>query len=394
MGKIRITKAGYLYFDFCFNGKRFREYTKMKNSPENMALMLDAMKNIDHEIHLITFDYSKYFPGSRNISRLSENLKSNQTFEEYSHKWYRNNKISWKPSVRRDFDSTLHRHLIPFFKEKKICDITKSMIKEFRASLAELKGRRGRLSNKRINNILAVLRLIINEAAEEFDFQTPFINLKPLPIRKPDIMPFSLDEVLAFLKQVRKDFYNYYVVRFFTGMRTAEIDGLQWIYVDFANKKILIRETWQNKQWVSPKTESSVRDIDISQLVAEALLMQKETTGVMALVFCNGNGSPLDSSNISKRIWYPTLKQVGLPLRNPYQTRHTAATLWLAAGENPEWVARQLGHSNTEMLFKVYSKYIPNLTRKDGSAFESILTSALNKQPERSKNGLLLGNHL
>ena len=52
-----------------------------------------------------------------------------------------------------------------------------------------------------------------------------------------------------------------------------------------------------------------------------------------------------------------------------------AATLLLASGENPEWVARTLGHSSTEMLFKVYSRYIPNLTRMDGSAFERLIQS-------------------
>ena len=56
-----------------------------------------------------------------------------------------------------------------------------------------------------------------------------------------------------------------------------------------------------------------------------------------------------------------------------YQSRHTAATLWLASGENPQWIARQLGHSSTEMLFKVYSRFVPNLTRQDGSAFERLL---------------------
>ena len=33
------------------------------------------------------------------------------------------------------------------------------------------------------------------------------------------------------------------------------------------------------------------------------------------------------------------------------------------------------GHSSTEMLFKVYSRYIPNLTRMDGSAFERLIQS-------------------
>jgi integrase len=54
--------------------------------------------------------------------------------------------------------------------------------------------------------------------------------------------------------------------------------------------------------------------------------------------------------------------------------RHTAATLWLASGEAPEWIARQLGHTTTEMLFRVYSRYVPNLTRNDGSAMDRLLT--------------------
>jgi integrase len=55
--------------------------------------------------------------------------------------------------------------------------------------------------------------------------------------------------------------------------------------------------------------------------------------------------------------------------------RHTAATLWLAAGEAPEWIARQLGHTSTEMLFRVYSRYVPNLTRQDGSAMDRLLAT-------------------
>ena len=58
-----------------------------------------------------------------------------------------------------------------------------------------------------------------------------------------------------------------------------------------------------------------------------------------------------------------------------YQMRHTAATLWLASGEAPEWIARQLGHSSTEMLFRVYSRYVPNLPRQDGSAIDRLLAS-------------------
>ena len=51
-----------------------------------------------------------------------------------------------------------------------------------------------------------------------------------------------------------------------------------------------------------------------------------------------------------------------------YQTRHTFATLMLAFGENPSWVAQQLGHTSAEMVYRRYTRFIPNLTRQDGSA--------------------------
>jgi len=98
-------------------------------------------------------------------------------------------------------------------------------------------------------------------------------------------------------------------------------------------------------------------------------------------VFCNGSGEPIDLDNFTNRVWYPLLRHLGLEKRRPYQTRHTAATLWLGAGENREWVARQLGHANTEMLFKTYSRFVPNLTRRDGSAIERLLASHIDSHP-------------
>ena len=177
-----------------------------------------------------------------------------------------------------------------------------------------------------------------------------------------------------FLAGVRPDFRNYYTVRFFTGMRTAEIDGLRWKYVDLPNHQIIIEETLVNGRPETPKTQSSYRVIQISEPVYQALLNQHDETGHCEFVFCNEVGNPLDHRNVTKRVWNPTLAMLGLKRRRPYQTRHTTATLWLAAGENPEWIAKQLGHSTTKMLFEVYSSYVPNLTRQDGSAFNSLIS--------------------
>lgn len=211
------------------------------------------------------------------------------------------------------------------------------------------------------------------------DFENPFHNIRPLKIGRGTIEPFSLAEVRTFLSGIRADYHCYYTVRFFTGMRTAEIDGLLWRYVDFEKRQILIEQALVNGLVETPKTQSSYRAIQMSEPVFDALRQQHHMTGHLDYVFCNEAGNPLDHRNVTKRIWYPTLLMLGLARRRPYQTRHTTATLWLAAGESPEWIAQQLGHSTTKMLFEVYSRFIPNATRQDGSAFNSLIMATGSK---------------
>lgn len=54
------------------------------------------------------------------------------------------------------------------------------------------------------------------------------------------------------------------------------------------------------------------------------------------------------------------IKKAGVRYRNPYQTRHTYASMMLSAGENPLWVVTQMGHRDTEMIIKHYGRWIPD----------------------------------
>ena len=53
--------------------------------------------------------------------------------------------------------------------------------------------------------------------------------------------------------------------------------------------------------------------------------------------------------------------------------RHTFATLHIGAGESISWVSKVMGHTSVKITLENYNRYIPNLTRDDGSAFESVL---------------------
>lgn len=408
MASIRALPAtGCLFFDFRYRGQRCREYTKLEDTLANRKKLQKVLDRIELAIQQGCFDYAQYFPGSSMVSKLATggstvvppSVPTDQrsmsgsnipqhgsaspvplpTFDTFSRTWVAENEVGWRRSHRRTIDDILAGHLRPAFGHKVVGDITKAEILAFRSTLAKVPGRKAEhLSAKRINAILAPLRQILNEAADRFEFTTPYRNIKPLKMVRPDVEPFTLDDVQRILQTVRPDYRAYYTVRFFTGMRTGEIDGLKWQYVDFERRQILVRETLVGGQEDTTKTDGSQREIQMSQRVFDALMEQTRwSQGRSPYVFCNREGQPLDHNNVTKRVWYPLLRYLGLSLRRPYQTRHTAATLWLAAGENPLWIARQLGHSSTEMLFKVYGRFVPNLTRQDGSAFERLLVSQL-----------------
>jgi integrase len=402
MASIRVRKeSGLLFFDFRFCGQRRREQTLLQDTPANRKRLEKALAKIEADIAAGTFDYAATFPGSRNIpagdpkpspaappgapvlptsapaAAASAATCPTPTFKDFTATWLSEHQIEWRRSHLKVLKCTLDGHLLPHFGDGPVGAITKADILAFRTKLADLPGRSGpKLSNKRINGILAPMRQILAEAADRYGFVSPTLNLKPLRLRKTDVEPFTLEQVQQMLATVRADWRNYFTVRFFTGMRTGEAHGLKWKYVDFDKRLILIRETFVLGEDEYTKTDSSQRDIQMTQVVFEALQAQHAATGSLSdYVFCNKEGKPLDNDNFGSRVWYPLLRHLGLKKRRPYQMRHTAATLWLASGEAPEWIARQLGHSSTEMLFRVYSRYVPNLTRQDGSAIDRLLAT-------------------
>nr|AOH35434.1 hypothetical protein BGP89_02905 [Luteimonas sp. JM171] len=282
----------------------------------------------------------------------------------------------WRRQHQDSVDATFDAHLLAEFGERPVGSITKADVLTFRAKLAKLPGRSSpKLSPATINRTMGLLRQCLTEASERFGTPDAFRGVKRLKGRRPDVKPFSLEEVEKIRNTIRPDYRNYVTCRFFTGMRTGEINGLKWKYVDFENEVIQVREVFSaGRSEENAKTESSIRDIPMLPMVKQALELQwEERDRDVEYVFCSRGGYPVDAHNFANRIWYPLLRYLELEKRRPYQTRHTAATLMLAAGENPEWIARLMGHTNTQMLFTVYSRFVPNLTRQDGLAFTGLV---------------------
>jgi integrase len=394
---------GRLLIDYREAGSRQRVYTKLAdNAPNRVNLQriadrIEAALNSGSSVQAV-LQQAGLLVAPASAPKLAEAPtvvspevavaeKYTPPFSTFAEQWFGEFKVGWRRTYITTVRGILDQHLLPRFGASLIGAVTRAQILEFRSHLASVRGRRPgtKLSPARINTIMLILRQILQEAADRHEFTMPMGRLKPLKVPKSDVQPFSLEQTQLLIRTIRKDYQNYLKVRLFTGMRSGEIHGLKWKYVDFERRLILVRETLVGGEEEYTKNDFSQRDIPMSQVVSEALLAQHKATGKMDYVFCNRAGEPVDTNNFTKRVWYPLLRHLGLALRRPYQTRHTAATLWLAAGEAPAWIASVLGHSSTEMLFRVYSRFVPNLTRRDGSAFDRLLTATF--KPEANAEG-------
>ncbi|MBA4151125.1 MAG: hypothetical protein C0509_01065 [Acinetobacter sp.] len=390
MASIRVHKSGKLYIDFRYLGERIRETSLLDDTPTNRRRMKSLAQVIDAQITLGKFDYAEHFPNSKNLKNIELLERRHQSgnsstkmpsFAEVTNIWLKEHEVEWRPNYITTINQLFNRHILPFLGHMPVDAITREVIIHFRNERVHYRSSGGlRLQNDTINRIMTLVKAVIEHACFEFNLKTPFQRVKKLKEEKRSVEPFSIDEMNRMLADVRADFRDYLIVKFFTGLRTAEINGLRWKYVDLDRGEILIRETFCKGRFDYTKNDHSQREIRITSIVREALERQLKVTGHFGkdgVVFCSRNGSPLDDHNFCNRIWKPMLEDLNIPYRRPYNTRHTAATIMLASGESPEWVARQLGHANTQMLFTVYSRFVPNLTRNDGSALDRLLANTI-----------------
>ncbi|WP_367971146.1 site-specific integrase [Vibrio scophthalmi] len=383
MAHIRVRPNGRIQFDLHLYGQRFREGSKQMATPKNLKQAQATLKQMNAEIDLGTFQYRDYFPHSKKVD-LFESLQRDKCpdrlypfFNDFASQWYERQKGNWKRSYQSVVRNTLDHYLTPHFGNTLVSEVSLSQVEFFRQMLQETRKANGerKLTNKRINNILWPLIAIISLAAEEHDFKYPFRRYKSLKEEKADSNPLTKEEVMQFLAHVDEKWRDYFLIRFWTGMRSCEVHGLHWKHIDFKHRLIRIRQNFVNGEICDVKTPKSRRNLKMTDNLFDTFIRIKASaTTNSEFVFPSPTGIGLSTQWISRHVWYPTLKKANLTLRRPYETRHTAAVLHIAAHENPLYISHMLGHSDTRLLFDTYAPYVANASRTDGSNFDELMS--------------------
>ncbi|AFI03822.1 tyrosine-type recombinase/integrase [Helicobacter cetorum] len=248
-----------------------------------------------------------------------------------------------------------------------VSNITKEHIKSFYQNALN------KHSRLVINILKSRLKELLEFAKKEgYITQSPFFALKIRNAIEPkEIKPFSLEEIKQILNACNNfRLKTYLTTAFFTGARVGELLALTWKDIDFERNKININKNLSYKGTLSsPKTKSSIREIDMLEVVKKALLEYKESLKEERIfVFI----SKPQRTNEFNKAFKELLIALNLEKRVLYNTRHTFASLMLSQGEESLWVSQTLGHKNLDITFKTYAKFIPNQNKERATFLKGV----------------------
>jgi len=217
--------------------------------------------------------------------------------------------------------------------------------------------------------------------------------------RRESIDPFLAEEVPVFLEAVQTtapDFLCMFTILIHCGLRAGECAGLTWGDVDFKNRYLLIRRSWDRKGFVGKTKNRKERkvylsDAAVASLKAQRAKLQEEFLKKQAkskedgqenpktfseYVFPYRGGKPHNMNNVRKRIFNRACEKAGLHRRPLHATRHTFATLLLQQGESPVYVKEQMGHSSISVTVDIYKHWIPSANRDAVNRLPSLTPAA------------------
>jgi integrase len=368
---VRATSASSIGISFQYRGARCREKLKLAPTEANKKWAERLKSTIEHEITLGTFDYAKHFPESPRARVFAKTPGATVTVKEQLGVWLDNKAGDGDVEIEtwNEYEKDARRHLIPRFGDMKLTELTRQHVRIWAAESA--------LSRKRLNNILIPLRSMLNDA---LDHDPPLIPRNPLhgfelkrirSVRTRDTVdPFTHEEIKAICAHADPEFADFVQFWCWTGLRLGEVIALMWPDVDWLRHTMRVTKAMREGRLKVTKTEAGEREVKILAPAITALERQKGRTFLAgAHIWRNTRtGEPWAGDGpIRKTVWQYVLKRAGVRYRGPKQLRHTFASWMLSAGENPLWVAKQMGHKDWSMIVRVYGRWIPEVDPLAGS---------------------------
>ena len=288
-----------------------------------------------------------------------DQARQKRTFEEVATE-YMDERKDGKESSQQSYRSILNKWLLPKFGQRDIALISEAQIAAFQTSVALS------VTSSRTNTIMQLFRQIMATAKRRGYIQIdpcPAVRRKQEP--KPKINPLSREELGRALNSLDDYWRPLFTVLAYTGMRQNEVLALTWDDVDWISKTVNVDKGMYRKKVGQPKTTESNRLLPLVPQ-AEAAIREVQSRKIRStnyLIFTTPSGQPIIGH--LDRQWRQALKRAGIQHRPAEQLRHTFASDLLMKGMQPGYVAKLLGHSGLEVMYRHYARWIEDASKDE-----------------------------
>lgn len=252
------------------------------------------------------------------------------------------------------------------------------------------------LSPKSVKNLHGVCHRLMDQAVLlRYIKSNPCDPCKLPRIEKKEIHPISGEYLPLFLEAIKDDYYgDLFYVDMFTGLREAEIIGLQWNYVNFKKGTITVKQQFKRErkvggggefEFVSPKNDKE-RTIKVAPSVMAVLqkIKSRQAGYKMSsggqwqneknLVFVNEKGGHLVDSTVYRHL-KEIVADIGIPETRFHDLRHTYATLAIQSGDDIKTVSENLGHATVAFTLDIYGHVTEQMKESSADRMEKMIKS-------------------
>ncbi len=295
----------------------------------------------------------------RNRGEITDEFYSERTkmkFKDFAKYWLSDIVYpDCSPRTHSNYESAVRVHLNPTFANRNLRDITEGHIRSFITSLKKKKH-----NGKGINNITMVMRSIMIRARKErYIFASPFDNIPKIKEELTCDAYWTKKEIEQFLLANSKHYlHDFFFVALHTGMRLAEICGLEWDRVDFANNQLTVTRT-RDKLGTKDTTKTKIkRVIPMTASVKTLLWNLLKRQMHPKIVFCKSKGIPVDYGHVYRDFKKAqTTAGFGTRIRF-HDLRHTFASQFMMNGGSLFDLQKILGHTDMKMTMR-YAHFSP-----------------------------------
>ena len=281
-----------------------------------------------------------------------------------------------KASTMDNKENIIESHILPYFKEKSLSEITSVDVLQWQNELLSQRDENGKgYSQTYLRSIQNQLNAIFNHAVKYYELpKNPCIANKKMGKAKGKEMQFwTLDEYLKFSEAIKDKPISYYAfqILYWTGIRCGELLALTKADFDLESKKLRINKTYQvikgKSMITSPKTEKSNRTIELPEFLCEEIqdyiesLYKVDENSRLFEVTKSYLHHEMDRGSKAAEI-----KRIRI-----HDLRHSSCALLINLGYSPIQIAERLGHESITITER-YAHLYPSVQKEMANKLDKV----------------------